>query len=216
MVLAPDARLLLEKMRKRLLDESKTREAFYEWLSDEVKAEFINGKIVMHSPVKRRHLTVSENLFTLLRVYVVDNNLGIVSAEKALIALTRNDYEPDLCFWGVEKAAYFEPDLMKHPAADFIVEILSKSTEERDRGVKYQDYAAHGVREYWLSDPYEDRVEQYLLLPESPTRYTLRNKYAKSDRIESEVVTGFDIPVVAIFDTDHCMVTLQELLAKKP
>ena len=42
---------------------------------------------------------------------------------------------------------------MKYPAPDFIAEILSPSTDERDRGIKFEDYAAHGVGEYWLLDP---------------------------------------------------------------
>ena len=60
---------------------------------------------------------------------------------------------PDICFWSKEKADGFLDDQMIFPAPDFVVEILSKSTTKNDRTIKHQDYAAHGIREYWIIDP---------------------------------------------------------------
>ena len=160
---APDAKLVIERAQAILADESKRRRAFREWLCDDVKAEFINGEVIMHSPVKRRHLDATQNLLTLLRVFVHLHDLGAVDSEKALVGLTRNDYEPDICFWNSETARSFQDDQMEHPAPDLIVEILSKSTTGRDRGVKFEDYAAHGVLEYWIIDPVRKSVEQYQL-----------------------------------------------------
>ncbi len=45
---------------------------------------------------------------------------------------------------------------------DLVVEILSKSTGRRDRGIKKGRYEACGVREYWIVDPVGQTVEQYL------------------------------------------------------
>jgi len=80
-----------------------------------------------------------------------------------MVELTRNDYEPDLCFWGKEKSAGFTDETMLHPAPDFVVEILSKKTAKTDRTTKFQDYADHGVPEYWIIDPRIKTVEQYWL-----------------------------------------------------
>ena len=44
-------------------------------------------------------------------------------------------------------------------APDLVVEILSPSTEHRDRGIKLDLYARRGVREYWIVDPIEDVVD---------------------------------------------------------
>lgn len=89
----------------------------------------------MHSPVKRRHLRVSKLLFNLLQNFISLHDLGEVDTEKALVTLTRNDYEPDICFWRKEIADTFD-DTMQHPAPDLVVEILSKGTAKRDRGIK--------------------------------------------------------------------------------
>jgi Uma2 family endonuclease len=42
-----------------------------------------------------------------------------------------------------------------------VIEILSPSTARRDRGVKFDVYERHGVREYWLTDPEAQFVEVY-------------------------------------------------------
>lgn len=208
---APDAKLVIERAQAILADEAQRRRAFREWLRDDVKAEFINGEVIMHSPVKRRHLDATQNLMTLLRVYVHVHELGAVDSEKALVGLTRNDYEPDICYWNRETASSFEDDQMEHPAPDLIVEVLSKSTTGRDRGIKFEDYAAHGVSEYWIIDPVRKSVEQYQLDKSTMAFASAATLYI-DDTLEALVVPGFRIPVRAIFDKMNNLQTLQLLL----
>lgn len=184
-------------MQSYLDEESRKRDAFYDWLTPDVKAEFINGEIVVQSPAKKRHTDASMNLSALLRTYVELNDLGFVGAETVLISLTRNDYLPDICYFGREKTAAIEPDQMTYPAPDFIVEVLSPSTADVDRGVKFEDYAVHGVAEYWLVDPKLETVEQYIL---ENDRYQLLLK-VNGGSLTSEAVPGFVVPVAAIFDS---------------
>lgn len=61
---APDARLITEQAVASMNDEANRRRAFREWLKDDFKAEFINGEVIMYSPVMRRHLNSSGNLTT--------------------------------------------------------------------------------------------------------------------------------------------------------
>lgn len=209
----PNLKLLMDRLHETLAAEAKKREEFYEWLTPDVKAEFINGEVVMHSPAKGRHLAASGDLFTLLNTWVSLKSLGKVYTEKALVALTRNDYEPDICFWGPEKAADFEDDTMRHPAPDLVVEVLSKTTEQRDRGIKYEDYAAHGVQEYWIIDPYAQTVETYLLDREF-MQYEATGNLTVKDSLRSQVVAGFEIPVRAIFEKELFKQTLQRLVGE--
>ncbi len=145
---SPDALLLLEEIQQALEEESTQRNAFHALIHENVKAEFINGQIVYHSPVKRKHWRLCTRLGSILDEYVTINKLGEVGVEKVMISLTRNDYEPDICFFSNEKAKDFTDDQMHFPAPDFVVEILSDYTKKNDYGTKFRDYAAHGVAEY--------------------------------------------------------------------
>ncbi|MEI6409430.1 MAG: Uma2 family endonuclease [Bacteroidota bacterium] len=211
----PDARLLLQKVEVMLAAERTRRDAFREWLDEDKKAEFINGEIIMHSPVKKSHWQVSGYLSVLLNAYVGMHKLGIVAVEKALISLTRNDYEPDLSFFKNDKAASLHADQMIFPAPDFIVEILSKSTAKYDKGIKHKDYAAHGIREYWIIDPDQQMIEQYLLIGEDQ-KYMPASAYRINDDIKSAVIEGFETPVAALFEQEVNLKVLQKIVAPNP
>lgn len=211
----PNAKAIVKKVSSELKKEQKAREGFREWLNDDVKAEFINGEIVMHSPVKRGHLKATGNLFVLLDLYVELNNLGEVSTEKALIALDRNDYEPDIVYWNRKKAKEFDDNTMVHPAPDLVIEVLSKGTKSKDKGVKFDDYAAHQIPEYWMIDYHKKIVYQYTLAKKSDTVYTLLNELDNSQIIECQIIKGFNIPIAAIFDKKVNIKILTSFLQKK-
>jgi Uma2 family endonuclease len=125
-----------------------------------------------------------------------------------MVSLSRNDYEPDVCFFGVEKEKKFhKQDQMQFPAPDFVVEVLSPSTEKHDREVKFKDYAAHHVSEYWIIDPDKKFVEQYLL---KDGAYELNLK-SKSGIITALAIEGFSIPIEAIFDSKENLKTLKQI-----
>lgn len=205
----------LETLIEVAKTEKENRAAFREWVTPGMKAEFINGEVIIHSPVKNRHLKAISRLFSLINTYVLVNKLGEVFQEKAMIGLTRNDYEPDICFWKKEKADAFTSDQMVFPVADFIIEILSPSTEKVDRGVKFEDYAAHGTQEYWIVDPTPagESIEQYFLNEEDV--FQLHKTVTLKGHIESEVIPGLSIAVSAIFDPedDTFLTHLRDILA---
>ena len=189
--------------------ERERRDRFYEEITDQEKAEFINGEVIMHSPAKARHLEVKDRLQQMLAAHVRVRRLGSVYGEKALCVFPRNDYEPDVIFFGPAKAALIEPVTMKFPIPDFICEVLSDSTEHRDRGVKFRDFEAHDVGEYWLVDAEREIVEQYL---PREGRYELALK-SGSGEIASAVVAGFRIPIRALFDDAENLRVLRAFLA---
>jgi Uma2 family endonuclease len=176
--------------------EQKKRHAFWATHDEGVKAEFIEGEVIYHSPVYGRHWMVSTNISGYIIPYTRDNKLGKVAIEKVMIRCTRNDYEPDICFWTLEKTKDFQLKQSAFPPPDFIIEILSDSTEERDRGIKMTDYALHHVQEYWLIDTDTQTVEQYLLKGEV---FELHQKL-KSGSIASQVIAGFEIKLEQIFE----------------
>jgi Uma2 family endonuclease len=209
----PDAYLFVAKLQSALEAEREKRLHFYETIDENKKMEFINGEIVFQSPVMMRHNKSSGLLYTLASTFVQKHELGFVGIEKILVSLTRNDYEPDVCYFAADKAREFTPKQMRFPAPDWVVEVLSASTRKTDRTTKFQDYAAHGVREYWIIDPDDETVEQYHLVDaDANPRYELLLK-SGDGTIRSIVLTGFAIPVRAMFDASEHLRALQAMLA---
>ncbi len=203
----PNVAILAERINSALAKEREKREHFYEIIEENKKMEFINGEIFFHSPVKLQHNSATKLIVKLLDTVVVKNDLGFVGFEKILISLTRNDYEPDVCFFKKEKSKDFDKRKMQFPAPDFVVEVLSKSTEKHDRETKFQDYAAHGVEEYWIVDPETETVEQYILRGEE---YELLLKSGDGE-IQSVAVEHFKIPIRSIFDEQENLRKLSNL-----
>lgn len=46
-------------------------------------------------------------------------------------------------------------------APDFVIEVLPKSTKKKDTVIKLNKYISAGVREYWMIDPYNQKVIVY-------------------------------------------------------
>ena len=97
---------------------------------------------------------------------------------------------------------------MKFPVPDLVVEVLSESTEPRDRGVKFEDFQAHGVGEYWIVDAGRAVIEQYVL---RGAAFELVLK-SGSGELRSEVVPGFVVPVRAFFSAAENLAALREML----
>lgn len=194
----PTLALEVEKYRAVLAREQKAREAFRDAIQPHEKGEFINGKIIMHSPARHVH-NITRALIERLFSTLIDSGKikGVVVSEKALCGFTRNDYEPDVAWFGPEKAATIEPGTTVYPVPDFAVEVLSPNTQKQDRGVKFTDYAAHGVGEYWIVDADAKTVEQYAL--DGTDGYRVVNP-ADDGRIACRSFPDLVIPLAAIFD----------------
>lgn len=204
----PDAYFLLQEAHIALEDEKARRIAFYNDITEQEKVEFINGEIIVHSPVMKRHNTASLLLARLMSIYADIHQLGFVGIEKIMITLTRNDYEPDICFFRKEKSESFKEKQTLFPAPDFVIEILSEGTKDRDRGVKFKDYQAHQIEEYWIIDPDHQTIEQYHY---EEGQYELLLKSSEGN-IKSLVMTGFQIPIQSVFDETINLETLKKLM----
>lgn len=198
-------------LETRLEAERKRRQEFYAQIPDGAKWEFIQGEVVMHSPDRVGHMAVRRNLESLFWNYVNLHQLGTVLAEKGLCVFPRNDFMPDVIFFGREKAATLESQQLRLPVPDFACEILSESTAARDRGVKFRDYEAHGVTEYWVIDAESETLEQYALREGT---YSLELK-SGSGLVRSQVVPGFEIPIRALFDPAENLSALRTLLGSE-
>ena len=211
MMQSPALPELIQEAQRAIGREHKLREKFYADITPEHKWEFILGEVIMHSPALNRHLMASKRFFVLLDAFVRNNDLGLVHTEKAMTSFPRNDYEPDVMFIGPGKMGMVSPDTLKFPIPDLIVEVLSPSTESRDRGIKFEDYALHGVAEYIIVDPTAETVEFYRLAGKVYPPVAAQTEGVLS----SDVVPGFEIPVRALFDEAVNAEVMRQIWASK-
>lgn len=198
----------INELQQYFLKEEVKRNAFYENVRDDEKAEFVNGEVIYHSPAKHKHTLVVGNLNYVFTRFVRKNSVGIITGEKSLIKLRRNDFEPDICFFRKEVSEGFKPETMFYPAPDFVVEVLSDSTEKRDRGIKFVDYALNGVKEYWLVNYKNQCIEQYFL---ENNAFSLNEK-VQHGTIRCKVLEGLEVPLKAIFDEEENEAFLKEMM----
>jgi Uma2 family endonuclease len=196
------------ELQQKIAREQHLRAKFYQDMTLEQKVEFIDGEVVLHSPAKNQHLIATGCIFRAMSLYVDLCKLGTVKSEKCLCVFPRNDYEPDVVFFGVEKSSKLKMDTLQFPVPDLVVEVLSDSTEAKDRGAKLIDYAAQRVLEYWIVDAEQRMLEQYLL---QGSTYSLQKK-SDSGTVDSQAIAGFSIEIAALFDEQTNLEAIRAML----
>lgn len=130
-----------------------TSEQFLDWLEPHVYADLIGGTVFMHSPVNLRHADLLNFLDCLTRLFIEDNDLGVLHRENVAVRLSARDtFMPDLAFFPKEQIPRMAPSHVPF-APTFVVEALSPESAKRDRTEKFSRYELHGVQEYWILDP---------------------------------------------------------------
>ena len=82
-------------------------------------------------------------------------------------------------------------------APDLVVEIKSDGNTATDMSYKKYLYETNGVREYWIVYPNKKTISIYTLI-EDELRF--QATLTVSDTLKSLVLTGFEIPVAAVFE----------------
>ena len=126
--------------------KKQRRTAFYQTVSGDEKAEFINGEVICSSPARDKHTVIVNNLSSIFIKFARKNKAGVVRGEKWFVGLHGNEFEPDVWFFRKEIADTFNDDTMFYSVPDFATEVLSDSTGKRDRGVKFVDYALNELK----------------------------------------------------------------------
>ena len=117
---------------------------------DDERYELLNGELIMSPSPREIHQYISGNMHLVLGAFVRDRSLGRVYCAPFDVVLSDMDVvQPDLLFVSTKRAAIITADNVQC-APDLVVEILSPATAERDRTIKLDLHAQHGVKEYWL------------------------------------------------------------------
>jgi Uma2 family endonuclease len=125
-------------------------------------AEWIGGKVVLLTPLPNKHQDLLGFFTAILGVYVEENNLGLIRTIPMSMRLSERGREPDIFFIANKHLSRLKPTYLDG-AADLIIEIISPESRGRDRGDKFYEYEAAGVKEYWLIDYERKQAEFYVL-----------------------------------------------------
>jgi Uma2 family endonuclease len=165
-----------------------TEDEFVASFGEDIKAEWIDGEVIVMSPASTRHVDLVGFLNSILRMFVVKHNLGAVYGPELQIRFEalRRRRVPDLLFVAKERLDIVKANHVEGPP-DLVVEVVSPDSLARDWREKYLEYETAGVAEYWVIDPMSERMEVYSLAEHK--KYELVQE--ENDIIHSTVLAGF-------------------------
>lgn len=157
---------------------------FEAFAGEDLKAEYLRGVMVVHSPASFAHEDRQVFLLTLLRLYTEAYDLGKVVGGNALFRTGSWQFAPDVMVIGRE-AQVTAKRVEGVPL--LAIEILSESTRDYDLREKRSAYREIGVPEIWWVDPEERTV----IIDRRGPGYLYREEMAREGWVVSETVPGF-------------------------
>jgi len=175
---------------------SSSTDSYREFLAstpDDLHVEWVDGRLDEKPTVTFDHQQILIFLSTLLMAFTQHNVSGVVIAGRFQMHLANiaRGREPDILFVDKSNLDRIKDNYLDGPA-DLAVEIVSPGGAIRDRGEKYGEYEASGVREYWIIDPGTRRADFFVL--DVDGRYN-RGGIDEDGIYRSTVIDGFWVEV---------------------
>ncbi|MGL5923500.1 Uma2 family endonuclease [Chroococcidiopsis sp.] len=186
-------------MTQALEQRTYTPEEYLELeVASETRNEFRNGAITQIAGGTLAHNRISGNLYIALSVAMRRKPYETFHIDQRLWIGDRNLYTyPDVMV--VEKPLQFKEgrtDTLVNPC--FIAEVLSKSTQDYDRGEKFVAYRTiNNFQEYLLIDQYSIHVEHYV---KTAVNQWLLSEYNDPNVTLSFSVFEFQIQIAELYE----------------
>ncbi len=165
-------------------------------LPEDRRYEVVDGELFLTPAPTPRHQDVVLELASVLREFVKARGLGRVVLSPCDVVLSKHDIlQPDIFFIAASRKTLIGENYVDG-APDLVIEVLSPSTELRDREAKAKIYATHGVREMWLVDPEARTME---ILVNSPEGFRREALCRETGTVRSAVLPGLEFPAATIF-----------------
>jgi Uma2 family endonuclease len=176
-----------------------TEEEFEAWAfaQEGIRAEWVDGEVIIMSPVTREDDSLRNWLSRLLGDFVEEHNLGEVRGPEFMVRLAkqRRRRVPDILFIQAARRHLVHRTYLEG-GPDLSIEVVSEDSRVRDWQEKFVEYEKAGVGEYWIVDPLSTRVEAY--------RLGKNRKFERVDEqggaIVSTVVSGFALKTAWLWD----------------
>ena len=176
--------------------QTKLTYADYLETADDERYELLSGALIRFPSSRERHQYVLGRLFLRLGAFIYGRNLGKVYCSPFDVVLSDTDVvQPDLLFVSNGRESIITPENIQG-APDLVVEILSPATAARDRTLKLDLYARHGVQEYWIVDP---DAKTIMLLRRGESRFEVVGIYGEEQTLRSAMLAEFSVALQEIF-----------------
>ena len=164
---------------------------------DGLRYELIDGELLLMPTPTTNHQRVAFRLAFLLEWFMSTNPIGEVFIAPLDVVLSEEVVlQPDIMFISTERS-HIIGNRNVQGAPDLVIEVLSPSTERRDREQKSDKYFTFGVREYWIVDLAVQTIEVLIGGSES---FELSGKYGPGSTFESATFAGLQIDVGSVFE----------------
>lgn len=161
--------------------------------------ELIEGELFVSCSPGLTHQRVTANLITLFVIFLRENPIAEYVPTPGLVFSEHSGVVPDLVvFLNRRRDAIITGERLTGPP-DLVIEILSPGPANirRDRILKLQLYAKHGVPEYWIVDPGNQLIEQHVL---HGSFLKLMQTLEREDVLSSSAIPGFSCLISEIFN----------------
>ena len=161
--------------------------------------ELYDGEVFVVPAPLPRHQVVQHLIADMLRDFAADHGGFAVASPIDIVFSDYDVLQPDVVFFSAARAQLVDLDRVIRDPPDLCVEVISPSTQDRDRGRKMQMFARFGVPEYWIVDPRLRRIEVYRLEREA---YALLADVSGDGVIESPTLGGLAFSLSGLFPPD--------------
>ena len=194
---------------------------------DNRKYEIINCNVVNMAPLAfESHASIAGNIYGIFYTYLkgkrckayIDSMYVRLDKIKNVILSDKNKNDkliPDVMV--VCNRDIIQNDGV-YGAPDLVVEVLSKSTSARDKGIKKDLYEMIGVKEYWIVSVAERTIEVYYLIDGKYMLYDTYHQYSEMEieAIMDDVLTP-DKTIITEFKTsifDDLVIKIEDIFDK--
>lgn len=143
------------------VDGEYTVEDYYKLPEDE-RYELIDGYLFKMLVPTGLHQLIAGEIYRQIANFICDRNGKclpfIAPVDVQLDRDNRTMVEPDVVIL-CDKDKFLNRVI--YGAPDFVLEVISPSTSRKDYTLKLAKYENAGVREYWIVDPYKERILIY-------------------------------------------------------
>ena len=157
--------------------------------------------VVVPAPILRHQFAAGE-LVTMLNDYRRRSGGLALSAPFDVVFDEHDVLQPDVVFFRAERLRLLDPDSPARAAPDLVVEVLSPSTAQLDRGRKMRIFARYAVPEYWIVDPVRQRIEVHVLerdVAEAAGAYRRAQIAAPGDTVRSVALPDLTFDAARVF-----------------